>query len=452
MSIKQNVLANYIGQIYVTIISIVMLPVYLHYLGREAYGLVGFFGVLTGWLVLLDLGFTPALGREVARYRGGGIDAGEFRSLNRAMMLLYSGIAILITGSIILSSDLIAKHWLKVQEIPINDVGFAVSLMGLVFGLRWPTGVFRSVIAGFERQVWLNVINILVSTFRFVGVILIFNLFGATIRVFFTYQAFIAMVELTILAFVSRQLLPKWPSNYLRTMTLKPLLKIWHFAFSVAFLSAVWMLITQTDKLILSKLLPLSEYACYAIAVTAANGITLLVGPITQAILPRLTRFTAEKDKIGLQTLYRKATRLTCVIAGSATAVFFVFGHDLLWAWIGDETIATKDVPILSLYALGNLILAISAMQYHLQYAHGDLRLHIRGFTVFPLILVPSIIWATTHYGMIGAGFVWVFSNLLFLFGWTPFVHRKFLPGMHLTWLTKDIAPTIFVLLLMIFL
>lgn len=43
MSLKKNTIANYIGQGYTILIAIVFLPLYLHYLSADAYGLVGFF-------------------------------------------------------------------------------------------------------------------------------------------------------------------------------------------------------------------------------------------------------------------------------------------------------------------------------------------------------------------------------------------------------------------------
>jgi hypothetical protein len=60
---------------WVVAIGIVMVPVYLRCMGREAYGLVGFFAVLSAWLALLDLGLSPDLAREAARYRAGALDA-----------------------------------------------------------------------------------------------------------------------------------------------------------------------------------------------------------------------------------------------------------------------------------------------------------------------------------------------------------------------------------------
>ena len=71
MSLKHNILSNYVSQIYVTVIGIVMVPLYLKYMGAEAYGLVGFFAMLQAWFQLLDMGLTPTMSRETARYRGG---------------------------------------------------------------------------------------------------------------------------------------------------------------------------------------------------------------------------------------------------------------------------------------------------------------------------------------------------------------------------------------------
>jgi O-antigen/teichoic acid export membrane protein len=67
MPLKKNILANYASQIYVTLIGIFMVPLYIKYMGAEAYGLVGFFAMLQAWFNLLDMGLTPTTARETAR-------------------------------------------------------------------------------------------------------------------------------------------------------------------------------------------------------------------------------------------------------------------------------------------------------------------------------------------------------------------------------------------------
>ena len=72
MSLRRNVLANYLGQGWRAIMSLAFVPVYIKYLGIEAYGLIGIFVMLQAWLTLLDMGMKPALAREMARFTGGG--------------------------------------------------------------------------------------------------------------------------------------------------------------------------------------------------------------------------------------------------------------------------------------------------------------------------------------------------------------------------------------------
>jgi O-antigen/teichoic acid export membrane protein len=55
-SLRMNVVANYIGQATRALIGLAFIPLYIKYLGIEAYGLIGMFAVLQTWLALLDAG------------------------------------------------------------------------------------------------------------------------------------------------------------------------------------------------------------------------------------------------------------------------------------------------------------------------------------------------------------------------------------------------------------
>jgi O-antigen/teichoic acid export membrane protein len=74
VSLTRNTIANFIGLGYTTVIGIAIFPLYLQYLGAEAFGLVGFFTVLQAWMQLLDMGMSPLLSRQAAHSRGQFID------------------------------------------------------------------------------------------------------------------------------------------------------------------------------------------------------------------------------------------------------------------------------------------------------------------------------------------------------------------------------------------
>lgn len=443
MSLKRNILANYASQIYVTLIGIVMVPMYVRYMGAEAYGLVGFFAMLQAWFTLLDMGLTPTMARATARFNGGASDALSLRRLLRALEGIFIVIAVLGGASMIAGSGAIAGSWLKVQHLPLDEVQHVIMLMAVIVALRWVCGLYRGAINGFERFVWLGGFNIAIATARFVLVIPLFIYVGTSPTEFFRYQLVVAVVELVVLVAQTYRLLPKVKTGKRTPWQWEPLRGVLKFSLSIAFTSSVWVLVTQTDKLVLSKLLPLADYAYYTLAVLVASGVMVISGPISGALLPRLTKLSASGDEVGLIRLYRNATQLVTVIAVPTALVLAFFSEQVLWAWTGNAEIAHTAAPVLTLYALGNGILALGAFPYYLQFAKGDLRLHLIGNALFVLLLIPALIWATIQYGVIGAGYAWLGANAVYFLFWVPKVHKRFVKGLHMQWLLRDVGTTV---------
>jgi O-antigen/teichoic acid export membrane protein len=441
MSLKKNIVASYASQIYVTLIGIVMVPLYVVYLGVEAYGLVGFFAMLQAWFQLLDMGLTPTMSREIARWRGGATDALSVRRLLRALEGIFLALAIMGAAGIIAGAGVIASEWLKVQQLPQDEVRHAIMLIATTIALRWVCGLYRGAITGFERLVWLSGFNIAIATARFVLVIPFFMLVGTSPAQFFSYQLVIAVIEVVVLVTQTYRLLPEVDFGVRIPWQWKPLQGVLKFSLSIAFTSSVWVLVTQTDKLILSKLLLLSDYAYFTLAVLVAGGVLVISAPISGALMPRMTRLNAEGDEAGLIRLYRNATQLVGIVTVPAAFVLAFFPEQVLWAWTGDAVVASKTAPVLALYAVGNGLLALAAFPYYFQFAKGDLRLHLIGNALFVAIFIPLLIWATNAHGMLGAGYAWIMANLLPFTVWLPIVHRRFVKSLHSKWLLIDVLP-----------
>jgi O-antigen/teichoic acid export membrane protein len=223
--------------------------------------------------------------------------------------------------------------------------------------------------------------------------------------------------------------------------TLSPLKKVYQFSLGIAFASLVWILITQVDKLILSHLLSLADYGYFTLAVLVANSVTLLSTPISTALLPRMAKLEAEGNNETLIQLYRQTTQWVVLLAGSAAVTLTLCAEPLLLLWTGDAQLTQQAAPILRLYVLGNGILAACAFPYYLQYAKGNLRLHLIGNALFVVFLVPITVLATLHFGAVGAGYAWLLSNLINFLLWLPLVHRHHAPNLHWRWVKQDIFP-----------
>ena len=444
MSLKLNIFANYASQLYVTGVGILILPLYVRYMGAEAYGLVGFFTMLQAWFALLDLGLTPTIGRETACYRGGAMSALAYRQLFRALSLIFASIALIGGTGLWLLAEPIARRWLHVRDLPLDEVVLAVEIMAISVALRWMGGLYRGVIGGYERLVWLSGFNALIGTLRFVMVFASMALFGFTPLVFFTHQLLVALLEILGLWLMSRHLLPPARSlPHAIGWSFRPVRPLLGFALSVAVTSSLWVLVTQTDKLVLSGILPLEEYGYFTLAVLAASGIVVISSPISSAILPHMTRLHAEGRRAEMLKVYREATQFTSLIAGSAAITLAVCAEPLLFAWTGDAQLAARAAPIMRLYAIGNGLLAIVAFSYYLQYVKGNLRYHLIGNTSMTVAQIPCIVLAARDYAGIGAGYVWLAFNALSLLLWVAYIHHKFEPGLHASWLRQDVLKIV---------
>ena len=135
--LKRNLIANYLGQIWKGVMALGFLPLYIHYIGIESYGLIGLFGVVTVWLNLLDMGMTPTLSREMARFTGGEHTTESIKDLLRSIEIVTFIIAALIALILALGSEWLASSWLQSKDLPIATVSDAFRIMGLVSALRF---------------------------------------------------------------------------------------------------------------------------------------------------------------------------------------------------------------------------------------------------------------------------------------------------------------------------
>lgn len=440
-SLRHNVFANYLSQIYVSGVGILSLPFLITTMGAEAYGLIGFFSMLQAWFMLLDLGLTPTISRETARFRGGGLSNIEYRQLFRSLSVIFIAIAVLGGGSFFYLSEFISSSWLQVNMLGLRDVSFAVQVMSISIALRWLAGLYRGVITGSESLVWLSGVASIISTFRFLLVFPVLWFFGSDIKTFFSYQLVVALFEFVILFVKSRELIPTLTAIERSQIgwSFAPVKQVLRFSLSIAFTSGLWVVVTQTDKLIMSNLLSLESYGYFTLAILLASGITMLTSPIANAIMPRLARLESEGKHSEFIQVYRSATRLLTSVIGAVAIIMIFFAEPIVMVWTGDVAIVKIVAPILTIYALGYGFLSVSAFPYYLQYAKGNLTLHIFGSIFFVSIILPALYFFTKHYGMIGAGYAWLLVNIVYFLCWPYIVHNRYFRGLHFSWLTKDI-------------
>jgi O-antigen/teichoic acid export membrane protein len=344
-------------------------------------------------------------------------------------------------GGVAASADWLASSWLQTEALPISVVAQSFIVMGAVATLRFFEGIYRSSIIGLQRQVLFNIINSTMATLRGLGAVAILAWVSPTIQAFFLWQGLISMASLTALAVTTYSILPC--SERGGRFSMRALQGVGRFAGGMMGITFLALLLTQMDKILLSKLLTLSEYGYYTLAAAVAGALYQLINPIGQAWLPRLTELHSEGNNTVLIESYHLGAQLISVVMGSATALLFFFGEDVVFFWTQDLTLAVRLSPLVALLAFGNLLNGLMWMPYYTQLAHGwtSLSFITNIFAIF--IIIPMLLWITPRFGAIGAASVWVILNAGYVTIAAHFMYRKILRLEKWNWYIKDILMPI---------
>jgi len=435
--LKRNLIANYLGQGWNALMSFAFVPLYVNYLGIEAYGLIGFYALMQSWLNLFDLGMTPTLSREMARFKGGALNVRSIRDLLRSMEWIATILALVAGGSVVLASPWLANHWFQARHLPVSQVAQACMVMGLVLALRFIESIYRSSVIGLQRQVLYNGIVVLIATLRGLGALAVLAWVSPTIQAYFLWQVFVALLSLACMAFCTYCCLPS--SDRHAKFSTSALRQIWRFAGGMTGISILAFLLTQVDKFILSRLLPLSEFGYYSLAATIASVISVGIAPITLAWYPKMCELFADSNDSALARTFHQGSQLVSVLAASIAAQFLFFAEPILRLWSRDPALAHAVAPLLTLLVLGNLLNGLNWMPYQAQLAHGWTRLAIVMNSVAVVLVVPAVLWITPHFGALGAASVWVSLNVGYLLLGIHLMFRRILVHEKWLWYREDL-------------
>jgi len=207
------------------------------------------------------------------------------------------------------------------------------------------------------------------------------------------------------------------------------------FALGLTAATAASTLIAQADKLTLSHVLPLAEFGLFGLVVSVIGGITMVVPPFVQAFQPRLTTLLAQGRRAEFVHVYRLSAALILALAAGLAGTIAAHPDWVIFAWTGRQDLAAHLAPALTFYAAGAAIAAFLFVPFLLQYAQGQVRLHVIGSVGFAAVWIPAEIWAAVVHGPVGAGMVWLVGNVLYLLLWVPVIHARLLEPGERRWL-----------------
>ncbi len=418
--------------------GLLFVPLYIKYLGMEAYGLIGAFAVLQAWLALLDAGMTPALSREMAHFKAGARSAKSIRDLLRSLEVIGGTLALIVAVGIWVLSTWMAADWFVTEKMPVSEVATAIYLMGVVAAFRLIENIYRSSLVGLEQQVSLNAVTSAIATFRGVGSVGVLAWISPTVKAFFFWHVFLSGLSVILFSLIVYRVLPRAVDRV--HFSWVSIAAIWRFSAGMTLISLLSLMLMFTDKVLLSRLLSLESFGYYMFAFAVANVLNLLATPMNLAFFPRFTALLSQRDHSALVESFHLGAQLMTVLVGSAALVLVAFGDVFLDVWTRDHVLATNTYPLVAVLVIGSLLNCLMQLPYQMQLAHGWTRLTIKINVVAVVLLVPSVFWVVPQYGAIGAAWIWLVLNAFYLVVAAYFMFRKLLATEYWRWCFIDIA------------
>ena len=424
--------------------GLAFIPLYIQIIGVESYAILGVFTSLTSMLVIFDLGLSQAMNREMARLNSEKQSLGLICDTARTLEVIYWAIALIVGLLVMILAGPLANNWLNPDQLSRADLQQALWIMGLVIALRWPVSLYMGGLNGLQKQVQLNVVLSIFATLQGVGALAVLWFVAPTIQAFFMWQVFVALAQAIVLRVVLMANLPRGYSGQFNRNVLR---QIWQFAAGMTGISMLTIILTQLDKLILSKLLTLSDFGYYTFASTVAAVLFKIIGPVFTAYYPRLTELVTKKDHLQLVNVYHQGNQLMAVAILPIGMILVFFSKEILQIWTHNSELVLQVSLLVSLLSIGNILNGLMHMPYALQLAHGWTKFSLIQNVIAVVLLSPAIYFSTIKWGAVGAATVWILLNSAYILIGIHFMHRRLLSAEKWRWylddLIKPIAATV---------
>lgn len=432
-----GILANYVGTFWLTLAQLVILPVYLAYLGVELYGLIGVHATLTALATLSDLGVTPAINRELSRISSTEASKHRIPSFVRSLEFLYWSLAITLTlASVTFLPELVAS-WLSVENVPVDLVIDMLRLMFLQIGLQLILGFYTGALLGLQHHVLLNGISIVGITVRTLGSAIVLAFVEPSITLLFWWLIFATAAQVLVMIVAVNKSLPDGRKMF----EIAHIRSIWRYAAGVTGVVALSILLMQIDKVILSGTVSLHDFGLYALATTISMSLCKPVGPLSKTLLPRMTQLAETKSLAELETLYLLGSQFATLLVVPITAVVCLFSDDLLRLAFPTSSESRSAAPIVAILAVGYAGNALMSVPYMLTLAFGWVRFALYQNVIACMVMLPLTWLLVMSYGTTGAAISWMVLTMGYVAFSLYFLHRRLLPSAYRGWYTTNLIP-----------
>lgn len=444
-----NTIANFLGSASSSVLAIVFTVVYFRILGTESYGLVSFCTtILIIGDVIVNRGIGGAVTRELARREHNPGFAQEMRDVLFTLQWIQLGFALCAGVAIVSLSRPLATEWLQRDKLGIDEVVHAIMLLGGIAVLQFPRGLCNAALAGLQWQVFGNVSTTAFTILRGVVTIAALYLIDASATVFLAVQLAMQAAETAVIFFVTWRWMPK--GNRPARFDMHHVRQVWAFAAADGMAILIGIAMSQADRILLSRLLPLDVFGIYSLVVLIAESMQRGAGPFITAQFPHFTGLIARKRWRQLSRDYHRITIILAALILPAAMLICFFSKEILELVTANRVTSEEFYRLLEIRTLATATNIMTWLPHVIQLATGLSAFALFMNVVSAGVYLPGIVILTPMYGVLVPAILWLIVQVASFLPMITVTHRRALSGEAWLWTKGSVLKPAMVALIIV--
>lgn len=327
--ILRNIVFSYAQLATQLLAPLLLIPLYLRFLGHENYGEWLVMTAVVSYFDLLRLGVPQTLVNKVAEERGG-VGEHEAAGFVSSVFFFFAAVGIVIAALLLCSAP-----WLsRVLRFEVGPARSALKIFSILSAVALPLSVFSLLLRGRER-VDLERAACTIGNLAELALVAYILFGGFGLRALAVVEGGLAVATGGLCFLWARRVapdaLPRWSQFSLESLRVMA----WpSFGFLLIQLSGI--LLVRLDSLVIVHYLGPGSVTQYTVAYSLIFALTGVFYALLEAVGPSLTvQYSRDRDSGPLAAAFLFSMRLSVLYAGVAAIGLATAGPEFLRLWAG---------------------------------------------------------------------------------------------------------------------
>jgi len=411
----KNATYSFLNYAWPIVFSIFITPLVVHRLGVVEYGVYVFLFTLTGFLSLIDFGFTLSLVKHISEYAALK-KTSELTRLLGSANLVYHVIGAVGFGVFFV----LGKFFLTFFHIPTagtSSLWVAFLFAGLAFFFN-STHLTHSIVP-YAMQRFDIVTKVTIGQLTFFNLaMLVAVLLGFKLKIIFVLYA-ISMVGWALAFRISlKKVLPDIHIGF--AWDAAEVSKVYKFGILAAITNSTFSALLQLDKFLIPILIGPAQLTYYSLAGNVAQKTAGVTGSLGSIFFPLTSAVFSRGDMKKVGEIYKKAFRNLTLIAAAFSSSIVFFGYQILYFWLGKD-FADRSVAVLIILTGTYFLFSLYSPLYNFLLGLGRIKFLTIASVSLASINIALIFLLVPRGGIVGAAWAFLGGVILVpvLFYWT---------------------------------